>query len=113
MRMAILAAAAVLPLAACNSSGTSGGDAGGAATGSGLGSLISVDLSQIRAEVAKNVNVALEDVPITIQLPVSVAANVCGVNVNVLSVQVPTGGSTCTATTSSPTLEQEVRNQIA
>lgn len=101
--------ALALTLTACNSTGSE--TAG--ATGGGMGSLINVDLSNIRAEVAKNVNVALDRVPISIQLPVTVAANVCGVNVNVLSVQVPTGSSTCTATATSPSLEQEVRNQIS
>lgn len=101
--------ALALTLTACNSTGSE--TAG--TTGGGMGSLINVDLSNIRAEVAKNVNVALDRVPISIQLPVTIAANVCGVNVNVLSVQVPTGSSTCTATATSPSLEQEVRNQIS
>jgi hypothetical protein len=51
-------------------------------------------------------------VPITIQLPITIAANVCGVDVNLLSAQVNTGNNTCTATATSPTLEQEVVNTI-
>ena len=42
------------------------------------------------------VNVNAED--ITIQLPVSLAANVCDVNVGVLSSQLRRGGATCDAT---------------
>ena len=112
MKKMILAGAAALAVAACNSSGT-GGTGGTGATGGGMESLINVNLSDIRAEIAKNVNVNLERVPITIQLPVTVAANVCGVNVNLLSVQVNTAGNTCTATATSPALEQEVVNQIS
>lgn len=108
---AILATGIIaLALAGCSSTGdgtTTGSTAGGS------GSLINVDLSNIRAEVAKNVDVALDRVPITIQLPVTVAANVCGVNVNVLSVQVPTGDASCSATATSPELEQEVVNTIS
>ena len=113
MNRMILAGAAALALAACNSSGTGGTGGTAPAGGAGMESLINVNLSDIRAEIAKNVNVNLERVPITIQLPVTVAANVCGVNVNLLSVQVNTAGNTCTATATSPALEQEVVNQIS
>ena len=101
MKNIILAAAATLALAACNSSGTGGAGGTAPAAGAGMESLINVNLSDIRAEIAKNVNVNLERVPITIQLPVTVAANVCGVNVNLLSVQVNTAGNSCTATATS------------
>jgi hypothetical protein len=110
MRKLLLAGAAALSLAACTSAGTDSG-AGTAAT-PGTGGLINVNISDIRAEIAKNVDVALENVPITVQLPVTVAADVCGVNVNLLSVQINTAGNTCTATTTSPALEQAVVNQM-
>lgn len=113
MRNVILAGATALALAACSSSGTEGSSGAMPAAGAGMDSLINVNLSDIRAEIAKNVNVNLERVPITIQLPVTVAANVCGVNVNLLSVQVNTAGNSCTATATSPALEQEVTNQIS
>ena len=118
MRAILLAGFAALSLAACNTGGSGAGAGGGTGTampagGTGMSSLINVNLSNIRAEIAKNVNVALEDVPITIQLPVTVAANVCGVNVNLLSVQVNRGSNPCTATTSSVELEQAVRNEIS
>ena len=41
------------------------------------------------------VNVNLED--ITVQLPLSVAANVCDVNINILAEQLRQGGATCDA----------------
>ena|SRR5688500_4373772 len=110
MRKLLLAGAAALSLAACTSAGTDTGT--GTAAAPGTGGLINVNISDIRAEIAKNVDLALEDVPITVQLPVTVAADVCGVNVNLLSVQINTAGNTCTATTTSPALEQAVVNQI-
>jgi hypothetical protein len=108
MKAAILGVLA-LGLAGCNSGGSG---AGTPAAGAGLGSLIAVNLSDIRAEIAKNVDLNLDDVPITIQLPVTVAANVCGVNVNLLSAQVNGAGQTCNATATSPELEQTVRNTV-
>ncbi len=109
MKKIILAGAAALSLAACSSSGTGTGDTGG---GASLSNLINVNLSDVAAEIAKNVNIDLSRVPITIQLPITIAANVCGVDVNLLSAQVNTGNNTCTATATSPTLEQEVVNTI-
>ena len=109
MKKIILAGAAALSLAACSSSGTGTGDTGG---GASLSNLINVNLSDVAAEIAKNVNIDLSRVPITIQLPITIAANVCGVDVNLLSAQVNTGSNTCTATATSPALEQEVVNTI-
>ena len=113
MRTFLLAGAAALSLAACTSSGTDTG--AGTTTGmtTGTGGLINVNISDIRAEIAKDLDIALESVPITVQLPVTAAANVCGVDVNLLSVQVNTADNTCTATASSPALVQAVENQIA
>jgi len=47
-------------------------------------SLITVNLENVNIEIAKNLDIALEDVPINILLPVSIAANVCGVDVAAL-----------------------------
>ena len=113
MRTLLLAGAAALSLAACTSSGTDAGTGATAGATPGTGGLINVNISDIRAEIAKDLDIALENVPITVQLPVSVAADVCGVNVNLLSVQIDTAGNTCTATTTSPALVQAVENQIA
>lgn len=99
-----------LALGACTSSGSGTGDTG--TTTGGGGGLISVDISDVRAEIAKNIDVALEDVPITAQVAADVAADICGTNVNVLSVQIDTSDTTCKATATSGALEQAVRNQL-
>ena len=49
--------------------------------------------------------------PITVQVPVGVAANVCGVNDNVLASQEKAGGAACTATSASNALAQHVVKQ--
>jgi hypothetical protein len=50
-------------------------------------------------------------VPITVQVPVGVAANVCGVNANVLAHQKNGGTATCTATSGSKALANAVAAQ--
>ncbi len=103
----LLAPAAALLLAGCQSSGSDSGGSGGG----GLSGLVNVNLEDIRAEIAKNVNLDLDSVPITIQIPITIAANVCGTNVNILTVQMNAGDNNCTARASTAELEQEVINQ--
>lgn len=50
-------------------------------------------------------------VPITVQVPVGVAANVCGVNANVLAKQKKGGTATCTAKSGSKALANAVTAQ--
>jgi len=50
-------------------------------------------------------------VPVTVQVPVGVAANVCGVNANVLAQQKGTGTATCTARNGSKALANAVAAQ--
>ena len=50
-------------------------------------------------------------VPITVQVPVGIAANVCGVNANVLAKQKAGGTTTCAAKTGSKALAQNVIKQ--
>ena len=51
-------------------------------------------------------------VPITVQAPISVAANVCGVNVAALASQKNKGGGSCTATSGSSALARLVSQQL-
>lgn len=50
-------------------------------------------------------------VPVSVQVPVGVAANVCGVNANVLAKQKKTGDATCTARNGSKALASAVAAQ--
>ena len=52
------------------------------------------------------------NVPVTVQVPIGVAANVCDVNANVLAKQVKGGGATCTAKSGSQALAQSVNRQL-
>ncbi len=51
------------------------------------------------------------NVPVTVQAPISVAANVCGTTVAVLSAARKTGSAVCTATSGSRALAKIVNRQ--
>lgn len=75
-------------------------------------SLVKVDLSNVLNDLALDLNIDKSNIPINAQIPISLAANVCGVSINILSVS--TGGSpNCTATSTSPELSQAVQQQLS
>ena len=76
-------------------------------------SLVNVNLSNVLNDLALDLKIDKANIPGNAQIPITIAANVCGVSINILSVS--TGGSSggCTATTSSPELAQVVQQQIA
>jgi hypothetical protein len=89
--------------------GTTGGSGG---TGTSIPALVNVNLQNVLNNLSVALNIDRANIPVNAQVPVSVAANVCGVSVNVLSVS--TGGqASCTANTTSPELVQVVQQQIA
>jgi hypothetical protein len=126
------ALAATAALAACQTAqqpGT-GGTAGGAATGTteaggttgtgtsgGTGttvpSLVNVNLQNVLNNLSVALKVDQANIPVNAQVPIDVAANVCGVSVNVLAASVASGHGSCTATTTSPTLVQYVQQQLS
>ncbi len=73
--------------------------------------LVNVDISNVANNIAKNINVDVSQIPVTVQAPIGIAANVCGVNANVLAQQGPAGAA-CNATTTSTALNQLVQRQI-
>jgi hypothetical protein len=74
--------------------------------------LVVVDLSNIKIEVAKNINVDVSQIPVTVQAPIDVAAVVCGVSVGVLSDQSKSGSPTCSAKTDTDAINNIVLTQI-
>jgi hypothetical protein len=140
MRTSIIAAiamAAALPIAACQSTGengesgtstgatsptstgsaSAGGSGSGGQTGGGglvgdIPSLVNVNLRNVLNDLAIRLNIDRANIPVNAQIPINVAANVCGVSINILSVS--TGGqASCTATTASAELAQSVQQQVA
>ncbi|HEY8225327.1 MAG TPA: hypothetical protein VIG25_08635 [Pyrinomonadaceae bacterium] len=74
--------------------------------------LVNVNLTNVKTEIAKNINVDVSQIPVTVQVPVAVAANVCGVAVDVLTSQAQQGAAKCDAKTTNDALNQVVQTQL-
>ena len=92
--------------------GTTGGSGGGSG-GSSVPTLVSVNLQNVLNDLSISLQVDRNSIPVTAQVPIDVAASVCGVSVDVLAASVASGKGTCTATTTSAQLTQVVQQQIS
>jgi hypothetical protein len=121
MRKSIIAAAAAIGLlSACKttSSAMDGVKSAGQSVASGVSgavpSLVNVDLKNVLNNLALDLHIDKANIPINAQIPINIAANVCGVSINVLSIGAGGGSSQgCTAQTASPELVQAVQQQLA
>ena len=77
-----------------------------------LPGLISVDLRNVANDIAKDINVDVNQIPATVQAPVSVATLVCGITADVLGSQAASGTGSCMAMGTSSALDQIVLEQI-
>jgi len=127
------AAIALLGTAACKTNGSpppnsagevsagapapaTGGTApAGGTTGSGatVPTLVSVNLQNVLNDLSVSLKVNRDNIPVNAQVPIDVAASVCGVSVSALAASAANGHATCTATTTTPQLTQAVQQQIA
>ena len=92
-------------------SGTAGG--GGSGGGSSIPTLISVNLQNVLNDLSVSLQVNRDSIPVTAQVPIDVAASVCGVSVDALAASLASGNGKCTATTTSAQLNQVVQQQIS
>lgn len=109
----ILAAGVAFALsgAAFAQSNNAGGNGGG--NNSQQGGLVNVSLGDvILQQIANDINVDVSQIPVTVQVPIGIAANVCGVAANVLAQDTNTEGAECDATSSSEALTQVVQQQM-
>lgn len=75
--------------------------------------LVNVSLGDVVvSQIAQDLNVDVSQIPVTVQVPVGVAATVCDVSANVLAGQKKDGGATCDAANSSQALTQVVQKQM-
>lgn len=74
--------------------------------------LLIVDIKPVAAQVAKNLDVEATRLPLTVQAPLDVAASACAIPVSVLGAQGGAGAVGCTATATSPALEQLVKIRL-
>jgi hypothetical protein len=94
------------------SAGASGGAAAGSGTG-GIPALVNVNLQNVLNDLSVAIKVDRANIPVNAQVPIDVAANVCGVSVSALAASVASGMASCTAKTTSPALNQAVQQQVA
>jgi len=113
------AIAALISLSACKttSSAMDGVKSAGSAVANGVSSvpsLVNVNLSNVLNNLALDLKIDKANIPINAQIPINIAANVCGVSINVLSVGAGGGSSQgCTANSVSPELKQYIQEQLA
>jgi len=80
----------------------------------GAVSLVNVDLSNVLNNLALDLKIDKANIPINAQIPINIAANVCGVSINILSIGAGGGSSQgCTANSISPELKQYIQEQLA
>jgi predicted small secreted protein len=110
---------ALLPLTACKtvSSAADGVKSAGEAVASGVSSvpsLVNINLSNVLNNLALDLKIDKANIPINAQIPINIAANICGVSINVLSFGAGGGSSQgCTANSISPELKQYIQEQLA
>lgn len=110
---------ALLPLSACKtvSSAADGVRSAGSTVAQGVSSvpsLVNVNLSNVLNNLALDLKIDKANIPINAQIPINIAANVCGVSINVLSIGAGGGRSNgCTANSVSPELKQYIQEQLA
>jgi hypothetical protein len=95
---------------------TGGTTTGGTSTGGGAPSiptLVNVNLQNVLNDLSVSLQVNRDNIPVTAQVPINVAASVCGVSVNALAAAIANGQAGCSATTTTPALTQAVQQQIA
>jgi hypothetical protein len=74
--------------------------------------LMNVDISNVANNIAKNIGVDVSQIPETVQVRVSLAAEVCNVAANVLADKHKDSVGSCIAEITSPELDQTVRRQL-
>jgi hypothetical protein len=126
--VAAAALAATLAVAGCRNTeaptapttaGTSGTSTGTGTGGTGTGpgtsipTLVNVNLQNVLNNLSVALKISNANIPVNAQVPIAVAANVCGVSVSALAASIASGQAGCTATTTSPQLVQYVQQQIS
>ena len=90
--------------------GTTGGSGGG---GTSIPTLVNVNLQNVLNDLSVSLKVNRDNIPVNAQVPINVAATVCGVSVDALAAAIANGQAGCTATTTTPQLTQAIQQQIA
>jgi hypothetical protein len=89
------------------------GTTGSGSGGSSIPTLVNVNLQNVLNDLSVSLQVNRDSIPVTAQVPIDVAASVCGVSVDALAASLASGNGNCTATTTSAQLNQVVQQQIS
>ena len=81
--------------------------------GTSIPTLVNVNLQNVLNNLSVQLHVNRDNIPVTAQVPIDVAASVCGVSVSALAASIANGQAGCTATTTTPQLTQAIQQQIA
>jgi hypothetical protein len=73
---------------------------------------VNVDVSGVREQIAKSINVPAERIPVSVQVPAEVAADVCKLSLKTLTAQEATGGANCAAKSTSSALNAAVQQRL-
>jgi hypothetical protein len=74
--------------------------------------LVKVDLATIADTLAQNINVDVEKIPASLEMPVGMATSTCDIPAAKLAADAVGGMASCQATTSSTELEQMLSHQL-
>jgi len=85
----------------------------GSGSGTSIPTLVNVNLQNVLNDLSVSLKVNRDNIPVNAQVPIDVAANVCGVSVSALAASIASGSAGCTAKTVTPQLSQAVQQQIA
>src|SRR3954453_22364923 len=96
-----------------NPTGASGGTGGTAGTGTSIPTLVNVNLQNVLNDLSVAVKVDRANIPVNAQVPIDVAANVCGVSVSALAASIASGQADHTVKTTDARLPQAVQQQVA
>jgi hypothetical protein len=116
--LALPAVAVLISVSGCKtaSSAVDGVKSAGSAVVNGVSSvpsLVNVNLSNVLNNLALDLKIDKANIPINAQIPINIAANICGVSINVLSIGGSGKSSGCTANSISPELKQYIQEQLA
>ena len=89
--LALPAVALLISVSGCKtaSSAVDGVKSAGSAVAHGISSvpsLVNVNLSNVLNNLALDLKIDKANIPINAQIPINIAANICGVSINVLSI---------------------------
>src|SRR4029079_8430577 len=91
-----VSAGAPAPVGGSSTAGATGTPGTGTSGGSSVPTLVSVNLQNVLNNLSACVQVNRDNIPVTAQVPIAVAASVCGVSVDVLAAAVANGKGSCT-----------------